>query len=129
MNANALEGVSLFRRLSAKERRRVARWTDEISVPAGRGLATEGTFAHEFFVIAEGSAAVLQDGEHVGELGAGEFFGELGLLETERRTATVISTTPMKLIVMFQREFRQMEREMPAAGNRIRAAMRARLAH
>jgi CRP-like cAMP-binding protein len=127
MNAMSLEGLSLFRRLSADERRRVAPWTDEVSVAAGRELAAEGNFAHEFFVIAEGSAAVLQDGEHVGDLGPGEFFGELGLLATERRTATVVSTTPMKLVVMFQREFKQMEHEMPAAGNRIRAAMRARL--
>ena len=128
MNAAALEGVSLFRRLSAKERQKVAQWADEVSVQSGRGLAAEGAFAHEFFVIAEGSADVTRNGETIADLGPGDFFGELGLLETDRRTATVVSTSPMKLIVMFRREFRQMEQEMPAAGNRLRAAMRARLA-
>ena len=42
-------------------------------------------------------------------------------------TATVVATSPMRLIVMFQREFREMEREMPAVADRIRAAIRARL--
>jgi CRP-like cAMP-binding protein len=127
MDARRLEGVSLFSGLSKRERGTLARWTDEISVPAGYALATEGQFAHEFFVIEEGSAEVTRDGERVAELGPGEFFGEIGLLETERRTASVAATTPMKLIVMFQREFTQMEHDLPAVADRIRSAIRARL--
>jgi CRP/FNR family cyclic AMP-dependent transcriptional regulator len=128
MDAQQLDGVGLFSGLSKQERATLAQWTDEVSVPAGHVLATEGQFAHEFFVVEEGSAAVTHDGERIAELGPGEFFGEIGLLETERRTATVVATTPMKLIVMFQREFKQMEQDMPAAADRIRSAIRARLA-
>jgi len=127
MDARQLEGVSLFSGLSKQERGTLARWTDEVSVPAGYALATEGHFAHEFFVIEEGSAEVTSNGERIAELGPGEFFGEIGLLETERRTANVVATTPMKLIVMFQREFTQMERDLPAVADRIRSAIRARL--
>jgi CRP/FNR family transcriptional regulator, cyclic AMP receptor protein len=127
MDAKGLEGVSVFSGLSKKELGKLAQWTDEVSVPEGYALATEGQFAHEFFVIEEGSAEVTQDGERIAELGPGEFFGEIGLLETERRTASVAATTPMKLIVMFQREFAQMEHDMPAVADRIRAAIRARL--
>ena len=78
-------------------------------------------------MIEEGSADVIQHGERVAELGPGDFFGEIGLIETERRTASVVATTPMKLIVMFQREFKAMEQEMPVVADRIRAAIRARL--
>jgi CRP/FNR family cyclic AMP-dependent transcriptional regulator len=127
MDAERLEGVGVFSGLSKKELGKLAQWTDEVSVPEGHELATEGQFAHEFFVIEEGSAEVMQNGERIAELGPGEFFGEIGLLETERRTATVAATTPMKLIVMFQREFKQMEQDMPAVADRIRAAIRARL--
>jgi CRP/FNR family transcriptional regulator, cyclic AMP receptor protein len=127
MDAQQLEGVGLFSGLSKKDRAALARWTDEVSVPEGQVLATEGEFAHEFFVIEEGSATVTQNGETIAELGPGEFFGEIGLLEKERRTATVIATTPMRLIVMFAREFKQMEHDMPAAADRIRSAIRARL--
>jgi CRP/FNR family cyclic AMP-dependent transcriptional regulator len=127
MDATRLEGVGVFSGLSKKELGKLAQWTDEVSISAGHSLATEGAFAHEFFVIEEGSAEVTQGGERIAELGPGEFFGEIGLLETERRTASVVATTPMELIVMFQREFKQMEQEMPAVADRIRTAIRARL--
>jgi CRP/FNR family transcriptional regulator, cyclic AMP receptor protein len=127
MDAKQLDGVNLFSGLSKKERGMLARWTDEVSVPAGYALASEGQFAHEFFVIEEGTAEVTRNGERIAELGPGEFFGEIGLLETERRTASVAATTPMRLIVMFQREFTHMERDMPAVADRVRAAIRARL--
>jgi len=127
VDSTRLEGVGFFSGLSKKELGKLAQWTDEVSVSAGHALATEGEFAHEFFVIEEGAAEVTQNGERIAELGPGEFFGEIGLLETERRTASVVATTPMELIVMFQREFKQMEQEMPGVADRIRTAIRARL--
>ena len=128
MDAARLEGVPLFSTLSKGELRKLAQWADEVSVGPGHELATEGRFAHEFFVIEDGTATVTKDGEQIAELGPGDFFGEIGLLETERRTATVTAASPMELIVMFQREFRQMERELPSVAGRIRTAIRERLA-
>ena len=127
MDVKRLEQVSLFSTLSKKELERLARWTDEVSVPVGEELASQGRFAHEFFVIEDGAAEVRQNGDAIGELGPGDFFGEIGLLETERRTASVVALTPMRVIVMAQREFASMESEMPAVADRIRAAIRARL--
>jgi CRP/FNR family transcriptional regulator, cyclic AMP receptor protein len=127
MDAKRLEGVGLFSTLSKQDLQKLARWTDEITVAAGSEVASEGSFAHEFFVIEDGTAEVRRDGERLAELGPGDFFGEIGLLETERRTASVVATTPLSVIVMFQREFKQMEGEMPAVADRIRSAIRARL--
>jgi CRP/FNR family transcriptional regulator, cyclic AMP receptor protein len=127
MDVAKLQAVGVFSGLSKKELERLSAWTDEISVREGEELATEGQFAHEFFVIQDGSAEVLQNGERIAELGPGDFFGEIGLLETERRTATVKATSPMDVIVMFGRDFKQMEHEMPAVADRVRAAIRARL--
>ena len=127
MDPKRLEAVGIFDGLSRKELDRLAQSMDEVSVEAGRQLAKEGQFAHEFFVIEDGSAVVIHDGETLAELGPGDFFGEIGLLETERRTASVVAQTPMELIVMFQREFRQMEKEIPAVAERIREAIRNRL--
>jgi CRP-like cAMP-binding protein len=122
-----IEGLWLFSSLSKDELEKVARWVDEIEVPAGKTLAEEGAIAHEFFVIEDGAASVTQNGGEIATLGPGDFFGEIGLLETVRRTASVTAVTPMRLLVMFQREFKQMEREMPAIAERIRAAIYARL--
>jgi len=127
VDAKGLESIQLFSPLSKSERKQIARWADTIDVPAGKELAQEGSFAHEFFVISAGTAEVRHDGEVVNELGPGDFFGEIGLLETERRTASVVATTPLTAIVMFQREFREMERQHPEVADRLRAAIRARL--
>ena len=127
MDPSRLAGVAIFSDLTKGELERVARWADEVSVPEGYELAREGQFAHEFFIIEDGVAAVISNGDRIAELGAGDFFGEIGLLETERRTASVVATTAMELIVMFEREFRQMERELPSVATRVRSAIRARL--
>jgi CRP-like cAMP-binding protein len=127
MDAKGLDGIPLFSSLSKNERKQVARWADTIDVTAGTELAREGSFAHEFFVISEGTAEVRHDGEVVNELGPGDFFGEIGLLETERRTASVVATSPLTAIVMFQREFRELERQHAEVADRLRAAIRARL--
>jgi CRP/FNR family transcriptional regulator, cyclic AMP receptor protein len=127
VDATRLEGVGLFSGLSKKERQQLGQWTEAVSVPEGYELAKQGQFAHEFFVIEDGAAQVFQDGELLTELGAGDFFGEIGLLETQRRTASVVASTPMDLIVMFQREFKQMEKDMPLVADRVRSAIRARL--
>ncbi|HZO98199.1 MAG TPA: cyclic nucleotide-binding domain-containing protein [Gaiellaceae bacterium] len=128
MDPARLRGLGPFAQLGAKERERVARWADEVDVPAGGRLAEEGSFAHEFFVIEEGVAVVERDGKELAELGPGDFFGEIGLLETERRTASVVARTPLRAVVMFQREFKQMERELPAVAAQLRAAIAERLA-
>ena len=127
MDASRLDGIRLFSGLSKKELGQLARHMDELTVREGDELATEGRFAHEFFVIEDGAAEVIQGGERIAELGPGDFFGEIGLLETERRTATVRATSEMEVIVMFAPDFKKMEREQPAVADRIRSAIRARL--
>jgi CRP-like cAMP-binding protein len=127
MNADRLKVVPLFERLSDGERRQVAQWADEVEVQPGYHLVDQGAFAHEFFVILEGTADVTKDGERLTELGPGDFFGEIALLGEERRTASVVATSPMRLAVMFGRDFRQMEHSMPEVHSRIEDAMRGRI--
>ena len=129
MEAARLKSIPLFASLSKGELEQVARWTDEVEVPGGARLTKQEGFAHEFAIIEEGTAEVLKDGEKIAELAPGDFFGEIGLLvEGARRTATVVATTPMRLVVMFGRDFRQMEREMPSLAEKIRSVMEERLA-
>jgi CRP-like cAMP-binding protein len=122
-----LARLPLFSQLSRHERRQVARWADEVDVAEGRTLATQGEFGYEFFVIEEGTADVLKDGARVRTLGPGDFFGEIALLETERRTATVTATSPMRLVVMTRRDFRHMAKEMPEVAARLEQAIRERI--
>lgn len=128
MQEDKLKSVPLFATLSKKDLKQLARFTDEIDVPEGKALARQGEFAYEFFVIQDGNAEVTQDGTKVRDLGPGDFFGEIGLLESERRTASVVAQSPMSLIVMAGWDFRSLEREMPELATKIRAAIGERLA-
>lgn len=128
MDPKRLQSVPLFEALSKKELERLSRNMDEIELPEGKELASEGTFAYEFFVIEEGTASVSREGKKVRDLGPGDFFGEIGLLEAERRTASVAATSQIQAIVMTGYDFRSMEREQPEIATKIRSAIEQRLA-
>jgi CRP/FNR family transcriptional regulator, cyclic AMP receptor protein len=127
VDAARLKSIPLFAQLSERERADVARFADEVSVPAGKTLAEQGEFAYEFFVIEQGTAEVTKDGRVLAQLGPEDFFGEIGLVESERRTATVVAKSPMELIVIFGPNFRRLERELPELATQIRKAIRERL--
>ena len=99
MDAKDLKSVPLFSGLGKRDRELVARFADEVDVPEGKVLTAEGGPSHEFFVITSGTAAVTRKGGEVARLDAGDFFGEIGVLRSERRTATVTAVTPMKTTV------------------------------
>lgn len=128
MDPKRLQSVPLFEGLSKKELERLSRDMDEVDLPEGKELASEGSFAYEFFVIEEGTANVTREGRQVAELGPGDFFGEIALLEAERRTATVKATSPMRAIVMTGRDFQAMDREQPQIAEKVRAKVAERLA-
>jgi CRP-like cAMP-binding protein len=117
--------VPFFSGLPKDELKLLAQQTDEIDVPAGKVLAREGDFGHEFFVIESGTAAVTRNGESIRELGAGDFFGELALLDEDRRTATVTATSPMELVVMTRQNFRALDQAMPKVHASVVEAIRS----
>jgi CRP-like cAMP-binding protein len=71
---------------------------------------------------------VTRQGEAIATLGPGDFFGEIGLLASERRVATVTATSPMRLVVLTGAQLRAIESRMAPVGERIRAAMSERIA-
>jgi CRP-like cAMP-binding protein len=127
VDVERLKAVGLFSMLPRGDLAKLSRWIDEIDVSEGKELTREGAIAHEFFVIEDGSASVQQNGEEIAVMGPGDFFGEIALLESPRRTATVVAATPMRLLVMHSRDFKAMEHEMPIVADRLRSAIYARL--
>ena len=126
MDQGRLKSVPFFSGMSKGELAAIAQQTDEVDVPAGKVLAREGGFGHEFFVIDAGTAEVTRGGEAIAELGAGDFFGEMALLEEDRRTATVTAKTPMALIVMTRSSFRALDRTQPAVHATVAKAIAER---
>jgi CRP-like cAMP-binding protein len=122
-----LQELPLFSALSKHDRKRIAPLLEEIDVDAGRELAHEGDIGSELFCILEGSATVTQDAKHVRDLGPGDFFGEIALLDgSRRRTSTVVAATPMRLAVMLGHDVRFVERELSDVADQIAAAIAAR---
>jgi CRP/FNR family cyclic AMP-dependent transcriptional regulator len=127
VDASRLRSIPVFAGLSNREREQVARWADEVDVAPGKELAVQGRLAYEFFAIESGTADVVKDGERIRTLGPGDFFGEIALIQRDRRTASVVATSPMTLIVMHARDFRHMAREMPEVAQHLEQALRERL--
>jgi CRP-like cAMP-binding protein len=127
MDAHKLQDVPLFQGLSSKDLDRLGPMVDEVDVGANRPLAVEDTLGHEFFVLLEGTCEVRVGDETVAELHAGDFFGEIALLERDRRTATVIATMPARVAVMTRSAFRDMSRRYPEIGERLRTAIDERM--
>ena len=128
MDPIRLKSIRPFRDVPEDALREIATFADEVSVEEGKHLVNEGDFSYEFMAIEEGTAEVLRGGQHVAELGPGDFFGEMGLLERERRNATVVAKTPMRLITLTGWDLRRMQKSMPEALDRIRRVMDERRA-
>jgi cAMP-dependent protein kinase regulator len=126
LDPSRLKSISLFKDIPDDALREIATFADEQSVSEGQHLVDEGDYSYEFMAIEEGSAEVLRDGQHVADLGTGDFFGEMGLLERDRRSATVVAKTPMRLITLTGWDLKRMEKSMPQAVQQIRTTMEQR---
>jgi CRP-like cAMP-binding protein len=126
MNPEPLRSIPLFADLSEEELHKIAPFAKEELVEAGRQLVTQGQFSYEFFAIEAGEAEVRRDGEHVADLGPGDFFGEMGLLERDLRNADVVAKTEMRLVTLTGWDLRRLERNSPQAVAKIRAVLEER---
>jgi CRP-like cAMP-binding protein len=122
-----LAAVPLFARLSGSELGELAGWFEVKDVGAGARLAGEGTTGNAFFVIGAGGATVTIGGTELAALGPGDFFGELALLGSGRRTATVTTTVPSRILAMFGNDFARLRSRHPGVAEELEATMERRL--
>jgi CRP/FNR family transcriptional regulator, cyclic AMP receptor protein len=126
LDASRLKSLPLFQDVPDDELAQIATFAQEVMVDEGRELVREGDFSYEFMAIEEGQAEVSRHGEHVADLGPGDFFGEIGLLEKTLRTATVQAKTPMRLVTLTGWDLKRMERHIPEAIEQVRATLEER---
>jgi CRP/FNR family cyclic AMP-dependent transcriptional regulator len=120
--------VPLFSWLSKTGLREVASIADEMDFPEGKDLTREGERGREFFVILEGLVHVNKKGKRVRQLGKGDFLGEIALVTKQPRTATVTTASPVRALVITDRDFARLLRDSPQIGQGVLEALAERLA-
>ncbi|HEY8216491.1 MAG TPA: cyclic nucleotide-binding domain-containing protein [Acidimicrobiia bacterium] len=123
-----LRKVWLFSNCTEDELARVAGLATTREVKKGEQLFAEGDPGEEFYVIVEGTADAIVDGDKLGDLDAGDFFGEMALIDGGERTATVVSTSPMSLLVLSRNDFNTMlSTAMPHVAPKLMQVMGQRI--
>ena len=128
METSRLASVPIFSGLDEPELAAIAAAASEVEASEGQELATEGDFGHAMYVIETGTAEVRVNGATQTTLGPGEVFGEIAAIASGRRTASVVATSPMRLITLFKRDLWALERDAPGAAERLRALISERRA-
>jgi CRP-like cAMP-binding protein len=118
-----LAHVDLFSKCSRGELKTVARHAETVRLEPGVELTRQGADGDAFYVILDGTATVTVDDEEVNQLGAGDWFGELALLDGRPRTATVTSVDDLEVAVLGVRMFRTLLREFPDLAAQLLAGM------
>lgn len=122
-----LANIPLFTGLNKRDLQRIAKVTNEVSRDAGVTLVEQGDAGREAFFLVEGNATVKRNGRKVGTLQPGDAIGELSLLDHGPRTATVVSDTPVTLLVLSSREFSGVLEQVPSLAHKLLAQLAGRV--
>ena len=124
---NALKSVPLFAAFAERELEAVAKVIEVVDVLAGDVLVKQGARGHEFYVISGGQAEVILDGATVATLKAGDFFGELAVLDPQPRTATVQMSASGQVMILSEREFFSLLSSAPTLSRKLLIGLARRL--
>jgi CRP/FNR family transcriptional regulator, cyclic AMP receptor protein len=108
MDLGRLRRIPLFSAMSDGDLRRIATFATEDSAEAGTTLMREGDYATELVAIEEGTADVVRGDLRLATLGPGDLFGETGVLDKELRNASVVATSPMRMIKLTTWEIKRL---------------------
>jgi CRP-like cAMP-binding protein len=127
VETSRLKAIPLFADLDEPALAPIAAVASEAEAAVGQALATEGDFGYGLYAVESGTAEVSVDGSVVRTLGPGDVFGEIAVIVSGRRTASVVASSPMCLIVLFNRDVWALERDAPEVAARLRALIAERL--
>lgn len=109
----SLRDVPLFADLSGRDLKRLADSMQELTFPSGKEVVAEGKGGAGFFVVLDGAARVTQGGEDRALLTAGDYFGEMALIDGEHRMASVHAEGELRCVAMSPWTFRPFVKDHP----------------
>lgn len=125
MDVGRLRGIAVFADMSDAELRRIATFATEDSAQEGTTLLRQGDYSTELIAIEEGTAEVLHDGRRLATLGPGDVFGETGVLEAGLRNASIVASSPMRVVKLTTWDVKRLD---PATVARLRELVAERRA-
>ena len=123
-----LESIPLFAGLAPQDRARAATVARQLEWDVGHVVVKEGEFAFDFYAIKQGTAEVRRGGQRIAVLGAGDFFGELGVVPPDaqhwsrRRSASVVVTAPTEAVAIAGDDFRRLAEDIPKLRDALQSA-------
>lgn len=123
-----IKRVPLFKAASKGELEQIASIADEIDLPEGKQIIKEGETGREFIVLIDGTADVERAGEKIDTIGPGDFVGEIALIAKTPRNATITTTSPVRALVITDRDFRKLLDDAPEIQIGVLLALAERLA-
>jgi CRP/FNR family transcriptional regulator, cyclic AMP receptor protein len=108
-----LAEIPLFAALGNRQLAEIAAVAAEAEAGEGETIATQGELGHALFAIESGTVEVSADGDLVATLGAGDVFGEIAVIAAGVRMASVVATSPVRLIGLSKRDVLALERRSP----------------
>ena len=118
-NLEYLRRVPIFSGLPAKELEFISRSVKERAYDAGAVIVKQGDPGVGFFLIVEGRVEVTRDGQPIRDMGPGEFFGEMALLNDKPRNADVVSAGYTNMLVLKRRDFDSLLKAHPGMREKI----------
>jgi CRP-like cAMP-binding protein len=122
-----LSTVPLSAGLSKRQLARLASIADQLEVRQGKVLIREGALGQEFFILLDGKVEVSRKGKKLATRGKGDFFGEIALVSDVPRVATVTAVSPLRVLVIRDREFRELLEDTPAVAIKVLKALAKRV--
>jgi CRP/FNR family transcriptional regulator, cyclic AMP receptor protein len=122
-----LRSVPLFASQGERGIDEISRLVRVVDMPAGRRITTEGEPGREFYVIASGSVRVERQDKLLRTLHAGDFLGEIALIDGGPRTATATTDTDAQLLVIAQSDFGVLLERFPEIQSTVLQALAERI--
>jgi CRP-like cAMP-binding protein len=120
MDASRLAAFPDFAELPAEELVELGGAMSELEIEADAKVVTLDDYGTAVYFIEEGTAEVVDEGGATKTLGSGDMFGEIGLLLTGQRTATVVARTPMRLMSLSGADFERIRGRVPGVERTLR---------
>lgn len=135
MDSSRIAAITFFAGLPDADLAAIASLAFDVEIARGQALATEGGLGHAVFAVEAGTADVVIGGTTLSTIGPGDVVGEMAVLASPpdpfapaeeakggQRTASVVATSPMRLVGLYKRDVHELDRRAPMAASRLRAA-------